>query len=65
MSPLSNDNRYDSSGKNPTLVIEMVKDELDRCHIAQSLGILIRTGDLKKDYIYRDLMDIALAISVI
>ncbi|CAI2190820.1 14849_t:CDS:1, partial [Funneliformis geosporum] len=59
MSPLSYDNRFDSSGNNPTLVIEMIENESDRCRIAKSLNIEIQSGDLQKDNIYQDIMDIA------
>jgi len=59
MSPLSYDNRFDSSGNNPTLVVEMIENESDRYHIAKSLNIEIRSGGLQKDYIHHDIMDIA------
>ncbi|CAI2192414.1 5700_t:CDS:2 [Funneliformis geosporum] len=55
MSSLSYNNIFDSSGNNPTLVAEMIENESDRCRIAKSLNIKIRSGDLQKDYIYRDM----------
>ncbi|RIA83462.1 hypothetical protein C1645_833795 [Glomus cerebriforme] len=37
----------------------MIKNEPDHCRIAKSLNIEIQSSDLQKDYIYRDIMDIA------
>ncbi|PKK78268.1 hypothetical protein RhiirC2_730176 [Rhizophagus irregularis] len=59
MSLLSYDNRFDLSGNNPTLEVEMIENEQDRCRIAKSLDIEIQSGDLQKDNIYRYLLDIA------
>ncbi|CAG8530930.1 8293_t:CDS:2 [Funneliformis mosseae] len=53
MSLLSYDNRFVLSGNNPTLEVEMIENEPDRCHIAKSLDIEIQSGDLQKDNIYQ------------
>jgi len=37
----------------------MIENESDRCRIAKSLNIEIRSAGLQKDYIYHDIMDIA------
>lgn len=59
MSLLSYDNRFDASGNNPTLEVEMIENEPDRFRIAKSLDIEIQSGDLQKDNIYHYLLDIA------
>ncbi|CAI2169848.1 20456_t:CDS:2, partial [Funneliformis geosporum] len=53
MSLLSYDNRFDLSGNNLTLEVEMIENEPDRCRIAKSLDIEIQSADLQKDNIYR------------
>ncbi|CAI2168494.1 5057_t:CDS:2, partial [Funneliformis geosporum] len=50
---------FDSSGNNPILAVEMIKDESDRCRIAKSLNIEILSGDLQKNNIYQDIKNIA------
>lgn len=59
MSLLSYDNRFDLSGNNLTLEVEMIENKLDRCRIAKSLDIEIQSTDLQKDNIYHYLLDIA------
>jgi hypothetical protein len=64
MFPVSNDNRFDSSGNNPSLFLEMLEDVLNRYHIANFLDIKLlslKSDDyLQKDNIRLYAMNIAL-----
>ncbi|CAI2161912.1 8690_t:CDS:2 [Funneliformis geosporum] len=59
MSHLCNNNEDDSFGNNPTVAVEMIENQSDRYRIAKSLNIQLRNSDLRKDYIYDDVMSIA------
>ncbi|CAG8499123.1 5679_t:CDS:2 [Paraglomus brasilianum] len=60
MPSVSNRNRFDSSGNNPSVVVEMIANESDRCRIATSLDIQIQNCDLRKDHIAHYVKEIAL-----
>ncbi|CAB4394532.1 unnamed protein product [Rhizophagus irregularis] len=64
MFPVSNDNRFNSSGNNPSLFLEMLEDILNRYHIANFLDIkllnLKSDNYLQKDNIRLYTMNIAL-----
>ncbi|RGB42250.1 hypothetical protein C1646_810091 [Rhizophagus diaphanus] len=64
MFPVSIDNRFDSSGNNPSLFLEMLENVLDRYLIANFLDIKLQSiksdDHLQKDNIRLYAMDIAL-----
>jgi hypothetical protein len=59
MSSLSDNNEFDTTCSNPSLVAEMIANESDRIRIATSLGIKIQSDDLQINSIRSYLMDVA------
>lgn len=59
MSSLSDNNEFDTSCNNPSLVTEIILNESDRIRIATFLGIKIQSEDLQINRIRSYLMEIA------
>jgi hypothetical protein len=60
MFPVSIDNKFDSSGNNPSVVLDMFANESDCYRIANSLDIEIQSSDLQKNNIRLYAKEIAL-----